>query len=63
MSSRLTGYSRAVMPYVSMTTDLSAGLLVVLGILAGIAALLFVLTHLDPTNERRDLPGKATRRP
>ena len=42
--------------------DLSTGLFVVLGVLAGIAILLLLLTYLDPTNERRELHGKATRR-
>jgi hypothetical protein len=54
------GTSRA-MTSVWMANDLTAGLLVVLGVLAGIAILLLVLTHLDPTNVRRELPRKATR--
>jgi hypothetical protein len=49
------------MTSVWMANDLTAGLLVVLGVLAGIAILLLVLTHLDPTNVRRELPRKATR--
>ena len=40
-----------------MTTDLSAGLLVVLAVLAGLAGLLVLLTALDPTNVRRKAPS------
>ncbi|WP_210648818.1 hypothetical protein [Nocardioides sp. SYSU D00065] len=40
-----------------MTNDLDTGLLTVLGVLAGIAALLFLLAAMDPTNLRRPKPA------
>ncbi len=36
-----------------MANDLSVGLLTVVGVLAGLASLLVVLSALDPTSERR----------
>ncbi len=36
-----------------MANDLSVGLLTVLGVLAGMASLLFLMSALDPTNEHR----------
>jgi hypothetical protein len=36
-----------------MANDLSVGLLTVVGVLAGLASLLFLLSALDPTNEQR----------
>lgn len=38
----------------TMTNDLSQGLLTVLGALGGIAALLFLVAALDPTNVARE---------
>jgi hypothetical protein len=42
-----------------MTHDLGMSLLTVLGVLAGIGALLYVMTVLDPTNARpaKQLPS------
>jgi hypothetical protein len=37
-----------------MTDDLSQGLLIVLGVLAGLTVLLFVVAALDPTNVARE---------
>ena len=37
-----------------MTNDLSQGLLTVLGVLGGIAVLLFLVAALDPTNVTRE---------
>ena len=39
-----------------MANDLSVGLLTVIGVLAGLVALLVLLSALDPTNERRTPP-------
>ena len=39
-----------------MTNDLSIGLLVVLGVLAGIGALLVLMARLDPTSVQRPAP-------
>ncbi len=43
-----------------MENSLSVGLLVVIGVLAGMAALLILMSALDPTSERRT-PVRATR--
>jgi hypothetical protein len=40
-----------------MTNDLSVGLLVVLGVLAGIGTLLVVMSRLDPTSQQRPAPS------
>ena len=40
-----------------MTNDLSVGLLVVLGVLAGIGALLVLMSRLDPTSQQRPAPA------
>jgi hypothetical protein len=38
----------------TMTNDLGLGLLTVLGVLGGIAALLFLVAAMDPTNVARE---------
>jgi hypothetical protein len=41
--------------------ELNAGLLTVLGVLAGLASLLVVLTALEPANVRSSTPHRAVR--
>lgn len=56
-----TGYKGAGSPPEGsplLTNDLSAGLLVVLGVLAGLSGLLVTLTVLDPTTVRRPVPSQ-----
>jgi hypothetical protein len=46
-----------------MVNDLDTGVFVVLGFLAGLAALLFLMSALDPTNVRRPAPSHRAARP
>lgn len=46
-----------------MANDISSGLLMVFGVLAGLAALLVLLTALDPQNKGRQAPSHRGPRP
>lgn len=61
MTTRGTGTGRCDAPPETgsgaVVNDLAGGLLTVFGVLAGIAALLYLLAALDPTNVRRKSPS------